>query len=87
MSSLGRGWPCACPGLGQPQGLPVHSSYGYQPYAGVYDAGGIVWEMDKPFTSLDEVLDKMERAIGVWCREQGIELVDRRGRVIPFPED
>jgi hypothetical protein len=60
--------------------------YGHQPYAGVYDAGGIVWEMDKPFTSLDEVFEQMERAIGLWCQEEGIELVDRRGRVIPFPE-
>ncbi|MEI2608275.1 MAG: hypothetical protein V9G20_06545 [Candidatus Promineifilaceae bacterium] len=59
--------------------------YGHQPYAGVYDAGGIVWEMDRPFTSLDEVFEQMERAIGLWCREQGIELVDSRGRAIPFP--
>ena len=43
--------------------------------------------VDQPFTSLDEVFEQMERAIGRWCREQGVELVDSRGRGIPFPED
>lgn len=62
------------------------ADYDYQPYAGVYDAGGTVWETDEPFGSLDEMFEQMERAIGLWCREHGIELVDSRGRVIPFPE-
>lgn len=44
-----------------------------EPYAAVFMSDDTVWYTDEPFSSLDEILDKMERAIGVWCREQGIE--------------
>ena len=57
-----------------------------EPYAAVFMSDDTVWYTDETFSSLDEILDKMERAIGVWCREQGIELVGRRGRGIPFPK-
>ena len=59
----------------------------YEPFAGVYEVGGPIWETDEPFNSLDEVLAKINRAISAWCQEQGIKLVDSRGRVIPFPKD
>jgi hypothetical protein len=29
----------------------------------------------------------MERAIGRFCQEEGIELTDRQGHVIPWPND
>lgn len=62
------------------------SSYSYEPMAAVVDAGGLVWETQE-FNSLDELFDQMERAIGRWCNEHGIELIDRRGNVIPWPKD
>ena len=58
----------------------------YDPVAAVYDAGGMVWETNEPFASLDELLTEMERGIGSWCKEEGIELADRQGRIIPWPE-
>jgi len=57
----------------------------YEPIAAVIDAGGVVWETDEPFASLDALFGEMERGIGRWCKEEGIELVDRQGRVIPWP--
>ena len=57
-----------------------------QPMAAVIDHGGLVWHTEEEMT-LDDVFDAMERAIGLWCREYGIELVDRKGNGIPFPED
>jgi hypothetical protein len=46
-----------------------------------------VWDTNEPFNSLDELLDAMEKAIGRWCLEQGIELMDRHDRAIPWPEE
>ena len=59
----------------------------YEPMAAVIDAGGLVWSTDEPFASLDALFDEMERAIGRWCNQLGIELIDRQGNVIPWPED
>ena len=63
------------------------SSYSYEPMAAVIDAGGVVWETNDPFTSLDALFDEMERGIGRWCNEHGIELINAKGEVIPWPED
>ena len=63
------------------------SSYSYEPMAAVMDAGGVVWETQDPFDSLDALFEQMEKGIGRWCKEHGIELVDRHGNVIPLPED
>jgi hypothetical protein len=63
------------------------SSYSYEPMAAVIDAGGVVWKTDEPFSSLDALFEEMEQGIGRWCKEYGIELVDRQGKVIPWPEE
>lgn len=59
----------------------------WEPMAVVIDAGGIIWQVDEEFASLDELFDQMELVIGLWCRQHGLELVDRKGDVIPWPED
>ena len=59
----------------------------WEPAAMVVDHGGEVWSTDEPFESLDALFDAMELAIGRWCSQHGIELVDRHGKVIPWPED
>ena len=58
----------------------------YEPIAAAFDAGGMVWETNEPFASLDALFEEMERGIGRWCKEEGIELADRQGRIIPWPE-
>jgi hypothetical protein len=63
------------------------SWHSYEPFAAVIDPGGVVWETNEPFTSLDALFDEMEKALGRWCKENGIELADRQGKAIPFPED
>ena len=53
---------------------------GYGEYDDVFlrviDAGGVVWESNKEYKSLDEAFSAMDRAIANWCEEQGIELID-----------
>ncbi|MCO5199554.1 MAG: hypothetical protein M9941_17585 [Anaerolineae bacterium] len=56
----------------------------WQPFGMVADHGGIVWETDEDLGSLDALFDAMELAIGRWCQQHGIELIDRAGNVIPF---
>lgn len=58
-----------------------------EPAAAVLDQGGVVWSTDEPFETLDALFEAIELAIGRWCREIGLELVDRHGNVIPWPED
>lgn len=41
--------------------------------ATVYDEGGVVWETEETFTSLEALLDAIEAAIANWCEEHGIE--------------
>jgi hypothetical protein len=41
--------------------------------ARVIDEGGVVWETEETFTSLEAVLDAIEAAIADWCNEHGIE--------------
>lgn len=41
--------------------------------ARVVDEGGVVWETEEPFTSLEAALDAIEAGIADWCREIGIE--------------
>ncbi len=71
---------------GQIQIGQADSSYSYEPMAAIIDAGGLVWETDA-FDSLDDLFDAMESAIGLWSQQHGIELIDRKGVVIPWPED
>jgi hypothetical protein len=52
----------------------------------VIDAGSLVWET-AAFDSLDDLFDRVERAIGRWSQQRGIELVDHQGNIIPWPED
>lgn len=40
--------------------------------ARVVDAGGVVWETEETFTSLEAVLDAIKAAIANWCKEKGI---------------
>lgn len=40
----------------------------------VMDAGGVVWESNKTYTSLDDAFIEMNKAIATWCTENGIEL-------------
>ena len=53
---------------------------GYGEYDDVFlrvtDTGGVVWESNQTFKSLDEALSAMDTAIAAWCAEQGIELID-----------
>lgn len=41
--------------------------------ARVVDDGGIVWETDEIFTSLEAALDAIEAAIADWCEQTGVE--------------
>ena len=59
----------------------------YEPMAAVIDAGGLVWTTDEPFASLDDLLDEMDKAIGRWCNQHGLELTNRKGIIISRPED
>ncbi|MCP4237524.1 MAG: hypothetical protein GY770_28755 [Aestuariibacter sp.] len=59
----------------------------HEPWAAIIDAGGTVWEIEESFDSLDDLFDEMERAIGRWSRETGVELADHQGKVIPWPQD
>ena len=66
--------------------IQIGQTESYEPFAAVIDQGGVIWETDEPFTSMDALFDEMEQGIGRWCKEYGIELVDRQGKVIPWPE-
>jgi hypothetical protein len=59
----------------------------WEPAAAVLDQGGEVWSADESFETLDAIFDAIELAIGRWCREIGMKLVDRRGNAIPWPKD
>jgi hypothetical protein len=72
---------------GQIQIGQAESWHTYEPIAAVIDPGGAVWQTNEPFTSLDALFAEMERAIGRFCQEEGIELTDRQGHVIPWPND
>lgn len=72
---------------GQIQIGQTDSWHSYEPQASIIDAGGIVWETQESFASLDDLFDQMEKAIARWCKQLGVELVDRQGNVIPFPEE
>ena len=39
----------------------------------VIDAGGVVWESNKTYSSLDEAFHEMNTGIETWCAENGIE--------------
>lgn len=42
----------------------------------VYDEGGIVWDTNETFTSLEALLDAIESAISDWCETHGVEWRD-----------
>ncbi len=44
--------------------------------ARVVDDGGVVWETEETFTSLEAVLDAIEAAIADWCVQTGVEWRD-----------
>lgn len=67
--------------------IQIGQTESYEPVAVAIDQGGVVWETDEPFDSLAALFDEMERGIGRWCKEQGIELVDHQGKAIPWPND
>ena len=50
---------------------------GYNDYDDVFlrviDAGGVVWESNKTYASLDDAFTEMNAAIKTWCAENGIE--------------
>jgi hypothetical protein len=66
--------------------IQIGQTESYEPFAAVIDPGGVIWETDDPL-SLDELFAEMERGIGRFCQEEGIELTDRQGHVIPWPND
>lgn len=53
---------------------------GYGDYDDVFlrvtDAGGVVWESNQSYKSMDEALTAVDAAIAAWCKEQGIDLID-----------
>ena len=72
---------------GQIQIGQAGSWYSDEPQAAVIDAGGLVWETQEPFDSLDDLFDQMEKAICDWSRQHGIELIDRQGNSLTFPDE
>lgn len=56
------------------------------PTAAVIDAGGVIWQTNEPFDSIDAILERMEKEIAKFCKGHGIELVDKDGNALPFPE-
>ena len=67
--------------------IHIGQTESYEPFAAVIDQGGIVWETNEPFSSLDALFDEMEKGISRWCHEHGIELIDHQGRSLLWPED
>ncbi len=59
----------------------------YESFATVIDPGGVVWESDDEYETLDGLLDAMELGIGRFCRENGIKLRDLNDNLISWPED
>lgn len=41
--------------------------------ARVIDEGGVAWETNDCFDTLEETLDAIEAGIAAWCEEYGIE--------------
>jgi hypothetical protein len=67
--------------------IQIGQTDSWEPAAVVIDHGGEIWSTEEPFETLDTLFDAMELAIGQWCREHGIELVDQHNNVIPWPEN
>ncbi len=44
------------------------------PFVRALDIGGTLWEGQKEYFSLDEAFADLERGIGEWMRETGVEL-------------
>ncbi len=67
--------------------IQIGQTESYEPAAMIIDQGGIVWSTEEPFETLDALFEALELAIGRWCSQHGIELVDQHGKVIPWPKD
>ena len=50
---------------------------GYGEYDDVFiraiDAGGVAWESNAKFSSMDEALSALDKGIADWCEEMGVE--------------
>ena len=42
--------------------------------AKVLDEGGVVWETDEVYPTLDALLDAIDAGIAAWCEEIGLNL-------------
>lgn len=38
------------------------------------DSGGVVWESEEDFKTLEDALGALERGIRGWCEQEGIDL-------------
>lgn len=51
---------------------------GYGEYDDVFiraiDAGGVAWESNAKYSSMDEALAALEKGIAAWCDEIGLDL-------------
>ena len=51
---------------------------GYGEYDDVFiraiDAGGVAWESDAKFSSMDEALSALDQGMADWCEEIGVDL-------------
>ena len=44
------------------------------PNISAIDAGGVAWESDAKFSSMDEALSALDQGIADWCEEIGVDL-------------
>ena len=53
---------------------------GYNDYTDAFlyamDEGGVIWESNKRYASLDEALADLDAGIAAWCEENGIVFSD-----------
>ncbi|MEM7539638.1 MAG: hypothetical protein AAF639_46210 [Chloroflexota bacterium] len=49
------------------------SDYHSDATARVVDDGGVIWETDEVYPTLDALLDAVDAGIAAWCEENGID--------------
>ena len=58
--------------------LDAQIEIGYGEYDHVFlraiDAGGVAWQSEEKFSSMDEALSALDQGIADWCKEIGIDL-------------
>ena len=42
----------------------------------VIDPGGVIWESNVKYESMDEAFAAMDKAIADWCKKEGVDLID-----------